>query len=75
MANIRSASFGQYGFSDVMPGHYQLRVLIGWQEYTVPIEVSAGQDNVRILPIPVPADLIGLPDRRQDQASMRVAMS
>ena len=75
VGTIRSASFGQFGFSGLAPGQYQLRVMIGWQEYSVPVEIIADRDDILTVPIAVPAALMGLPDRQDGQSVMDVATS
>ncbi|MGB3624351.1 MAG: carboxypeptidase-like regulatory domain-containing protein [Henriciella sp.] len=56
---VSSASFGQYGFENVPPGSYRLRVLVGWQEYAVDIELGEEQFSNEAH-IAIPPDLIGV---------------
>jgi len=54
----RSAAFGQFGFTGLQPGRYRLRVLAGWQEHAVDLDIQAG-DTEDIVPLAIAA---GSPD-------------
>lgn len=54
-----TAAFGQYGFQDVGPGRYKLRVQIGWQEYFVDV-ARMKDDLMQVVPIAVPPELVGI---------------
>ncbi|WP_147373351.1 carboxypeptidase-like regulatory domain-containing protein [Henriciella mobilis] len=42
MIERRSAAFGQFGFADLKPGRYRLRVLVGWQEHVAELTIRPG---------------------------------
>ncbi|MEO0549405.1 MAG: SdrD B-like domain-containing protein [Pseudomonadota bacterium] len=54
---IQSASFGQYGFENVMPGRYDIEVKVSGQPVIQTIEVSDA-DPFIVQPVPVPPDLL-----------------
>lgn len=42
MIERRSAAFGRFGFADLQPGRYRLRVLAGWQEHVAELNIRSG---------------------------------
>ncbi|MEQ9449666.1 MAG: hypothetical protein RLN70_12305 [Rhodospirillaceae bacterium] len=56
---VNSGAFGQFGFRDMAPGTYRLRVMIGWQEYAVDIEIGE-DDAVETAAIAIPPEVLGL---------------
>ncbi|MEM5517629.1 SdrD B-like domain-containing protein [Henriciella sp. AS95] len=59
VSEAASASFGQYGFENLSAGKYRLRVMIGWQEFNVDVEL-ADDDLLKVVPIAVPPALMGM---------------
>lgn len=55
----RSASFGQFGFENVRPGQYVLRVNVAWQEYAVDVSVTEAQ-ALTVVALAVPPAVAGL---------------
>ncbi|MCR9269870.1 MAG: MSCRAMM family adhesin SdrC [Hyphomonadaceae bacterium] len=53
---LHSASFGQYGFENVAPGHYTLKTTISGQPVVQDITID-GESPFAIVPIPIPPDL------------------
>ncbi len=66
--DVSSSALGQFGFEDVAPGKYKLRVQIGWQEIYVDA-VLTDRDMLQAIPIPVPPALIGIDLNGEDGAS------
>ena len=60
----RTASFGQFGFSDLSPGRYELRVQIGWDVYSVGISIDPGMGQ-GVKDIAIPASWLGLDVQQQ----------
>lgn len=54
---IQSASFGQYGFENVMPGKYTIEASVAGQPVTQSVDVNDEEPFV-VQPIPVPPDLL-----------------
>ncbi|MDJ0921087.1 MAG: SdrD B-like domain-containing protein [Henriciella sp.] len=54
---IQSASFGQYGFENVMPGRYRLEASISGQPVVHDVEI-ADEEPFVVQQIPVPPDLL-----------------
>lgn len=54
----RTAAFGRFAFEGVAAGDYRLRVMIGWQEHSLPVSVLAGREELN-LAVAIPPGVIG----------------
>lgn len=68
-----TAAFGQYGFERLRPGSYQLRVVVGWQEYSVDVELT--EDHLlHVVPVAIPVENEPLLDRLQAETDFDPAL-